>query len=96
MKKNNLEIDLIKKLLSLILGKLQVSFSENEIENLSVHFSDTVEKTLKEIEKDEGNIYFEHNSDAVKSSQSVGINTFYYDNDKKDLTALKQFLDENL
>ena len=64
MKKNNLEIDLIKKLLSLVLEKLQVSFSENEIENLSVHFSDTVENTLKEIEKDEGNIYFEHNSDA--------------------------------
>jgi HAD superfamily hydrolase (TIGR01509 family) len=41
-------------------------------------------------------IYFEHNSDAVKSAQSIGINTFYYDNDKKDLTALKQFLDENL
>ena len=41
-------------------------------------------------------IYFEHNPDAVKSAQSVGINTFYYDNDKKDLTALKQFLDENL
>ena len=41
-------------------------------------------------------VYFEHNSDAVKSAQSVGINTFYYDNDKKDLTALKQFLDENL
>ena len=41
-------------------------------------------------------IYFEHNSNAVKSAQSVGINTFYYDNDKKDLTALKQFLDENL
>jgi len=41
-------------------------------------------------------IYFEHNSDAVKSAQSVGINTFYYDNDKKDLTALNQFLDENL
>jgi len=41
-------------------------------------------------------IYFEHNSNAVKSAQSVGMNTFYYDNDKKDLTALKQFLDENL
>ena len=41
-------------------------------------------------------IYFEHNPDAVKSAQSVGITTFYYDNDKKDLTALKQFLDENL
>ena len=41
-------------------------------------------------------IYFEHNLDAVKSAQSVGITTFYYDNDKKDLTALKQFLNENL
>ncbi len=45
--------------------------------------------------KPEDVIYFEHNPDAVKSAQSVGINTFYYDNDKKDLTALKQFLDEN-
>ena len=41
-------------------------------------------------------IYFEHNPDAVKSAQSAGINSFYYDNDKKDLTALKQFLDENV
>ena len=41
-------------------------------------------------------IYFEHNSDAVKSARSVGINAFYYNNDKKDLTVLKQFLDENL
>jgi len=41
-------------------------------------------------------IYFEHNPDAVKSAQSVGITTFYYDNDKKDLAALKKFIDENL
>ena len=41
-------------------------------------------------------IYFEHNENAVKSAQSVGIKTFYYDNDKKDLTALKKFIDENL
>jgi len=41
-------------------------------------------------------IYFEHNHDAVKSAQSVGINTFYYDNDEKNLTALKKFIDENL
>ena len=41
-------------------------------------------------------VYFEHNPDAVKSAQSVGITTFYYDKNKKDLTALKQFLDENL
>ena len=41
-------------------------------------------------------IYFEHNLDAVKSAQSVGINTYYYNNDKKDLESLKKFLDENL
>jgi hypothetical protein len=41
-------------------------------------------------------IYFEHNPEAVKSAQSVGINTHYYDSDKKDLEALKSFLTENL
>jgi len=41
-------------------------------------------------------IYFEHNEEAVKSAKSVGINTFYYDSDKKDLIALKKFIDENL
>lgn len=41
-------------------------------------------------------IYFEHNEDAVKSAQSVGIKTFHYDKDKKDLVALKKFLNENL
>ncbi|OGH94332.1 MAG: hypothetical protein A2538_00805 [Candidatus Magasanikbacteria bacterium RIFOXYD2_FULL_41_14] len=41
-------------------------------------------------------IYFEHDSEAVKSAQSVGINSYFYDNDKKDLVALKDFLDKNL
>ena len=41
-------------------------------------------------------VYFEHNPDAVKSALSVGIDTYYYDNDKKDLEKLKKFLDENL
>jgi HAD superfamily hydrolase (TIGR01509 family) len=41
-------------------------------------------------------IYFEHNLDAVKSAQSVGITTHYYDPDKKDLEALKNFLDSTL
>ena len=41
-------------------------------------------------------IYFEHDVDAVKSAESVGIKTFHYDQDKKDLVALKDFLDENL
>ncbi|MBU0707128.1 HAD-IA family hydrolase [Patescibacteria group bacterium] len=38
-------------------------------------------------------IYFEHNNEAVKSAQSVGINTYHYDKDLKDLTALKNFID---
>lgn len=41
-------------------------------------------------------IYFEHNPEAIKSAQSVGIKTYYYDNDKKDLKVLKDFLTENL
>lgn len=41
-------------------------------------------------------IYFEHNEDAVKSAQSVGITTYHYDKDKKDLVGLKEFLDKNL
>jgi HAD superfamily hydrolase (TIGR01509 family) len=41
-------------------------------------------------------IYFEHNIDAVKSAQSVGINTYFYDDNKKDLESLKKFLDKNI
>jgi|SRR3989338_5214449 len=41
-------------------------------------------------------IYFEHSPEAVASAKSIGIKTYYYDSKKKDLTALKNFLDENL
>ena len=41
-------------------------------------------------------VYFEHNPEAVKSAQLVGIKSYYYDNDKKDLEALKNFLTKNL
>ena len=41
-------------------------------------------------------VYFEHNKNAVKSAQSVGIKTYHYDEDKKDLENLKKFLDDNL
>ncbi|MEI7809952.1 MAG: hypothetical protein WCI41_00120 [bacterium] len=41
-------------------------------------------------------IYFEHDINAVKSAQSVGINTYHYDDSKRDLESLKNFLDENL
>lgn len=41
-------------------------------------------------------VYFEHNMNAVKSAESVGIKSYFYDNDKKDLESLKNFLDENI
>lgn len=41
-------------------------------------------------------LYFEHNADAVRSAQSVGIVSFHYDKDKKDLVALKDFIDKNI
>jgi len=52
---------------------------------------------LKHFDLDPENvIYFEHDEDSVKSAESVGIQTFYYDKDKKDLVELKSFLDNNL
>ena len=41
-------------------------------------------------------VYFEHNPDAVKSAESIGIKSFHYDHKAKDLSALKDFLDKNL
>jgi HAD superfamily hydrolase (TIGR01509 family) len=41
-------------------------------------------------------IYFEHNPEAVKSAETVGIKSYYYDPEKKDLDSLKKFLTENL
>ena len=41
-------------------------------------------------------IYFEHNIEAVKSAQLAGINTYFYDNDKKDLEGLRGFFDSNI
>ena len=41
-------------------------------------------------------VYFEHNPDAVKSAESAGITSFYYNNETKDLSSLKVFLDQNL
>lgn len=41
-------------------------------------------------------VYFEHNPEAVKSAQSVAINTYLYDDNKKDINGLKKFLDVNL
>ena len=41
-------------------------------------------------------VYFEHNKEAYESAKSVGIPTLFYDEDKQDLDALKQFLTSNL
>lgn len=41
-------------------------------------------------------VYFEHNPQAVESARSVGINSYFYDNEKKDLVNLKNFLDSSL
>lgn len=41
-------------------------------------------------------IYFEHNPNAVKSGESVGIISYRYDPDAKDTVTLKKFIDANL
>lgn len=55
------------------------------------------EKMLKEynLTSDEV-VYFEHNPDAVKSAELIGLKSYYYDNSKKDLESLKDFIDSNL
>ncbi|MEI8337805.1 MAG: hypothetical protein WCF92_01505 [bacterium] len=46
--------------------------------------------------KKEDVVYFEHGKEAVKSAEKVGIKTYFYDDEVKDLKSLKKFLDENL
>lgn len=41
-------------------------------------------------------VYFEHNPEAVKSADSVGIKSHHYDHEKRDLPALKDFLAANV
>lgn len=41
-------------------------------------------------------VYFEHNPEAVESAQSIGVISYHYDEQKKDLEALADFLDSNL
>lgn len=38
-------------------------------------------------------VYFEHSSEAVKTAQSIGIKSYFYDAETKDLDSLKKFLD---
>jgi len=46
--------------------------------------------------KAEDVIYFEHGAEAVASAESVGIKTYFYDAEKKDLESLKKYLIDNL
>lgn len=39
-------------------------------------------------------IYFEHNPQAVESARSVGITSYHYDSEKRDLIVLKEFLNK--
>ncbi len=41
-------------------------------------------------------VYFEHNPEAVRAAESVGIKSYYYDSKKRDFDSLKSFLVENL
>jgi HAD superfamily hydrolase (TIGR01509 family) len=41
-------------------------------------------------------IYFEHNMDAVKSAESVGIKSYFYDENIRDLIGLKEFITTNI
>ncbi|MDC0506219.1 HAD-IA family hydrolase [Candidatus Gracilibacteria bacterium] len=41
-------------------------------------------------------IYFEHNKEAVESARSVGIQTFQYDYENRNVDAVERFLTENL
>lgn len=40
-------------------------------------------------------VYFEHTPAAVESARQLGITAYWYDAEKKDLNALKAFLDSH-
>lgn len=40
-------------------------------------------------------VYFEHTPAAVDSARSLGIVSYWYDSEKKDLEGLKEFLKKN-
>jgi HAD superfamily hydrolase (TIGR01509 family) len=46
--------------------------------------------------KPEDCIYFDHKQGAVDSAGSIGITSYFYNSDEKDLVALKEFLDDNI
>lgn len=41
-------------------------------------------------------VYFEHNPGAVESAESVGITSYYFDPEKRDIGALQNFLQQEI
>lgn len=41
-------------------------------------------------------VYFEHNPEAIKSAESMGIKTHHFDPEKRDIEELKNFIKSNL
>jgi hypothetical protein len=41
-------------------------------------------------------VYVEHNAKAIESAKAVGIASYHYDRDTKDLISLKEFLDTHI
>lgn len=41
-------------------------------------------------------VYFEHSDKVVKSAESIGIESYFYDENAKDLEKLKEFLDREI
>ena len=41
-------------------------------------------------------VYFEHNTEAVASAKSLGIITFWYDKNKRDIEGVRTFLETNI
>lgn len=41
-------------------------------------------------------VYFEHNPKAVESARSIGIETFFWDNNERPLSELKAFLENKI
>lgn len=59
----------------------------------SVYFQKMLEKFDL---KAEDCIYFEHTLQAVESAKSIGIISYHFDEQKRDLESLKTFLDNNV
>ncbi len=55
------------------------------------------EKMLENYDlKAENCVYFEHNKDAVAKAEELGIKSYHFDHEVRDLEKLKAFLKENI